>query len=65
MIVNLNSLVQHVIQIKNGIIKHVTVDVKLILSAKKIVVGILAYVFVRIASNKPIIVETNQCNICK
>ena len=40
-------------EIKNGIkgiIKHVNVDVKIIESAKKIVVGILAQVFVRIAS---------------
>ena len=34
----------------NGIIKHVNVDVKIIESAKKIVVEILAHVFVRIAS---------------
>ena len=34
----------------NGIIKHVNVDVKIIESAKKIVVRILAQVFVRIAS---------------
>ena len=41
---------QHVIQIKNRIIKCVNVNVKIILSAKKIIVGILAHVFVRIAS---------------
>ena len=35
MIVNVNSIVQHVIQIKNGIIKHVNVNVKIIVSAKK------------------------------
>ena len=34
-IVNANSIVQHVIQIKNGIIKHVNVNVKIIVSAKK------------------------------
>ena len=50
MIVNANSIVQHVIQIKNGIIKHVNVNVKIIVHAKKIIVGILAHVFVRIAS---------------
>ena len=49
-IVNANSVVQHVIQIKNGIIKHVNVNVKCIVSAKKIIVGILAHVFVRIAN---------------
>ena len=49
-IVNANSLVQHIIKIKNGIIKHVNVNVKIIISAKKIIVGMVAHVFVRIAS---------------
>ena len=35
MIVNGNSIVEHVIQIKNGIIKHVNVNVKVIISEKK------------------------------
>ena len=47
---NANSIVQHVIQIKNGIIKHVNVNVKIIVSAKKIIAGTLAHVFVRIAN---------------
>ena len=34
----------------HGIIKHVNVNVKIIESAKKIIVAILAHVFVRIAS---------------
>ena len=42
--VNANLIVQHVIQIKNGIIKHVNVNVKIIISAKRIIVGILAHV---------------------
>ena len=50
MIVNANSIVQYVIQIKNEITKHVNVHVKVIVSAKKIIVGILAHVFVRIVS---------------
>ena len=50
MIVNVNSIVQYVIQIKSKIIKHVNVNVKIIVHAKKIIVGILAHVFVRIAS---------------
>ena len=49
-IVNANSIVQHVIQIKNGIIKHFNVNVKIIAIAKKILFGILAHVFLRIAS---------------
>ena len=32
---NLNSVVQHVIQINNEIIKHVNVNVKIIVSVKK------------------------------
>ena len=42
MIVKANSIVQYVIQIKNGIIKHVNM--------KKVIVGILAHVFVRTVS---------------
>ena len=37
-IVNANSIVQHVIQNKNVIIKHVNVNAKIIISAKKIVI---------------------------
>ena len=48
-IANRNSRVQNVIQIKNGIIKHVNVNVKII-SVKKIIVAILAHVFVRTVS---------------
>ena len=48
--VKANSIVQHVIQIKNGIIKHVNMNVKISASAKKIIVGMLAHVFVRIAN---------------
>ena len=47
-IVNANSIVQHVIQNKNGLKKHVNVNVKIIVSAKKII--FLAHVFVRIVS---------------
>ena len=31
-----NAIVQHVIQIKNGIMKHVNVNVKIIISAKRL-----------------------------
>ena len=50
MIVKANSIAQYVIQIKNGIIKHDNVNVKIIVLAKKIIVGILAHVFVRIVN---------------
>ena len=49
-IVNANSIVQNVIQIKNGIKKHGNKNVKIIISAKKVIVGLLAHVFVRIAN---------------
>ena len=35
-IANANAIVQHVIQIKNGIMKHVNVNVKIIISAKRL-----------------------------
>ena len=38
---------QHAIQIKNGIIKHVNVNVKYMITAKTIITGHLAHVFVR------------------
>ena len=50
MIVNSNSIVQHVIHIKNGIMKIANVSLKIIIHAKKTIVGILAYVFARMLS---------------
>ena len=47
MIVNSNSVVQHVIQIKNGIFTNASMSVKNITCTKKIIVGILVYEFVR------------------
>ena len=44
-IVNANTIV-HVIQIKNGIIKHANVTLKIVVSGKNIAFGILAYVTV-------------------
>ena len=44
MIVNANSIVQYVIQIHNSIIKHVSINLKIIIRAKRIIVGILANV---------------------
>ena len=49
-IANANSIVQYENQIENGIIKHANVNVKIIIQAKKIIVGILAHVFVRIVN---------------
>ena len=49
-IVNANSIEQEVIQNKNGKIKHINMNVKFILSAKKIIVGIRPHVFLKIVS---------------
>ena len=46
-IVNANSIEQHVVRIKNGIIKHFNVSVKILAHANNIIVGILVYVLVR------------------
>ena len=46
-IANANSIVQHVIEIKKGIIKHVNVNVNIMPSSKMIIVGILAHVFLK------------------
>ena len=51
MIVNANSIVQNVIEIKSGIMKHVNVHIKIIIRAKKIIAAILAHVFVRIGNS--------------
>ena len=47
---NTKSIAQHVSRIKNGIIKYVNVNAKIIKSAKNIIVRILAHVFVRIVN---------------
>ena len=43
--------IQHEIQIIDGIIKYVNVNVKIIACAKKIIVGIRAHALVRTTSN--------------
>ena len=48
MVVYASSILQHVIKNKDGIMKYANLNVKIIVSAKKIRVGILAHVFVRI-----------------
>ena len=44
-IVNANSIVKYIIQIKNGIMKHISVNIKIIVHAKKNIVRILAMYF--------------------
>ena len=48
--VNVNSIVQHVFQIKDWITKYVEMNLKMIINAKQIKVEILAHVFAGIAS---------------
>ena len=48
MIANAGSIEEHVAKIKNGVITKVNVSVKNIGRAKKITVGILEHVFLRI-----------------
>ena len=50
MIVDANSIVKHVTQIINGIKKYFNVSVKVIIDAQKIIVGILAHVFLKTVS---------------
>ena len=49
-ILNANSIVRHVVQIKNGIMKHSNVNLKIIVHARKIKFRILAHALVRIVS---------------
>ena len=48
MIVNLNSIVQHVIAIKNEIMINFNVSVKRFVRVKNIIVGVLVYALVRV-----------------
>ena len=49
-IVKVNSILQHEIQIKNRIMTNASVCVKSIPRAKRIIFGILAHVFMKIVS---------------
>ena len=64
-IANVNSMVQPVIQNKNGIIKHVNGNVKIILNAKKIRVGILPHVFRRIVSIEKVLLMLQWLSVLK
>ena len=48
--VNTNLIVQYVIQIKIGVMKHASVSVKIMEKEKKITTGIQANVFVKMIS---------------
>ena len=49
-IVNASSIVEHLTRIKNGIMINDKASVKNIVQVKKIIVGILARIFVRIVA---------------
>ena len=52
--VNINSIGQHVIQFKNGIMINANVSVKSIACVKKVIAGIIANVFVKMVHINPI-----------
>ena len=58
-IVNGSLMLKHVIQIKNGIMEHVYVSVKIIVNAKKITVEILAHAFVKMVSISKVLLISN------
>ena len=51
MIVNANSIVPHVIQIKNGITVNVNVTAKNVKRASKVIVGIQSHILVKLVEN--------------
>ena len=59
-LVNANSIVQHVIQIKNGMIKHASVNANIV-SAKEIKVRMLADVFLSIIDTSVIVPDEITC----
>ena len=65
MIVNAKSIVQNVNQIKNGIIKHVNVNKKIVAHEKEIIVGILGHIFVRMISIKKVLLTLQQSRVMK
>ena len=64
-IANVNLIVQHITQIRNVIIKHVNMNVKIIVDAKTIIVGILANVFVRITNIKKVLLIFQWSSVMK
>ena len=61
MIVNANSIVQHVIQIKNGTKINVNVSTKSMVCAEKITIGIAGYVFRVVIENMKLRIENSMC----
>ena len=60
MIVSANSIIQDLIHIKNGITKHVSASLKIIVSAKEIIIGILAHALVRIVSDTSVMITCDE-----
>ena len=58
-IVNGSLMLKHVIQIKNGIMEHVYVSLKIIVNAKKITIEILAHAFVKMVSISKVLLISN------
>ena len=64
-ILNANSIVQYVVQMKKGIIKNVNVNIKIIVDAKNVIFGILAQVFVRTVSTKKVLLILYWLSVMK
>ena len=63
MTVNATAIVQHIIQIKDGIMIHVSASVKSTGREKKFIVGILIHVFLRTISDTLVIVGDEIINV--
>ena len=50
------------LQIKNGIIIHVNVNVKFIVSTKNIIVGVLTHAFVRLLNKSIVDTSVTECD---
>ena len=65
MIVNGDSIEQHVIRIKNGITSDLSVSVKFIVRVKETIIEILAHVFVRMIISKRVLLMTQKLCLMK
>ena len=64
-IVNVNLIAQHVILIKNEIIKHVNVNEEIIVKTKKFIPWVLAHVFARRASVQKVLLILQWLHVMK
>ena len=65
MIVNGDSIEQHVIRIKNGITNDLSVSAKFIVRVKETIIEILEHVFVRMVISKRVLLMTQKLCVMK